>query len=97
MSETTILSRVKTALRISSNSFDGELNDLIEACKLDLGIAGVDNSDIVAEVNPSDKLIILAIITFCKMNFGEPSESDKLSNSYNSLKIRLTLATGYKE
>ena len=36
-----ILSAVKMALRISTNAFDMQLQDLVEAAKLDLGIAGV--------------------------------------------------------
>ena len=36
-----MLDRVKIALRITSNTFDDELNGLITSAQLDLGIAGV--------------------------------------------------------
>ena len=35
-----MLERVKTALRITTDIFDAELEDLIEAAYLDMGIAG---------------------------------------------------------
>ena len=99
MSETviTMLQKVKTALRISSGTtaFDGELTDLIEACKLDLGIAGVKNDDLVVGTDPTDQLFILAIITYCKMNFGEPNDYDRLKSSYDEQKAQLSIATGY--
>ena len=37
-----MLEKVKLALRITTNAFDSELNDLIDAAKIDLGIAGVE-------------------------------------------------------
>ena len=36
-----MLTKVKLALRITTNAFDSELTELIEAAKIDLGIAGV--------------------------------------------------------
>lgn len=97
---TTILEKVKTALRISINSFDDELNDLIEAAKLDLGIAGVRNADIEAGTEPSDALIIRAIVLYCKLYFGEPSTADhwkSLKEAYNEQKAQLSMATGYTD
>ena len=72
-----MLSKVKLALRITTNAYDDELNGLIEAAKLDLGIAGV--------IIPSelDAIVSLAIITYCKCHFGEPDEYDRLKASYD--------------
>ena len=39
-----MLESVKLALRISTNAFDDEISDLIDAALLDLGVAGVDNA-----------------------------------------------------
>lgn len=36
-----MLQKVKLALRIKSNKFDDEIQDLISACKIDLSISGV--------------------------------------------------------
>lgn len=86
-----MLSKVKLALRITTNAYDDELNGLIEAAKLDLGIAGV--------IIPSelDAIVSLAIITYCKFHFGEPDEYDRLKASYDEQKAQLSMCTGYTE
>lgn len=96
----TILTKVKTALRVSINSFDDEITDLIEAAKLDLGIAGVRNADIESGVDPTDALIVRAITLYCKLYFGEPSTSDhwkSLKEAYDEQKAQLSMATGYTD
>ena len=84
-----MLAKVKLALRISTNTFDTELTDLIEAAKLDLGVAGV--------VVPAtlDELVSRAIITYCKMSFGLPEDYDRLNRSYDEQKAQLSNASGY--
>lgn len=86
-----MLSKVKLALRITTNAYDDELNGLIEAAKLDLGIAGV----IIPE--ELDAIVSLAIITYCKCHFGEPDEYDRLKASYDEQKAQLSMCTGYTE
>lgn len=80
---------VKLALRITTDEFDNELDILIEAAKKDLGIAGV--------VVPSsvDDICKLAIITFCKMHFGQTDAYDRLKKSYDEQKAQLSMTTGY--
>lgn len=84
-----MLTKVKTALRITTTAYDAELNDLIEAAKRDLGVAGV--------VLPStlDELVERAIITYCKMSFGIPEDYDRLKKSYDEQKAQLSTCTGY--
>ena len=89
-----MLEKVKLALRITTDAFDSELNDLISAAEMDLGIAGV--------VLPQtlDAICERAIITFCKINFGEPDRVefyDRLKASYDEQKAQLSMATGYTE
>lgn len=91
MSDTTTLGKVKIALRIVTDDFDGELNDLISAAVLDLGIAGANGDGVV----PSDALVLTAIITYCKMRFGEPDQYDRLKASYDEQKAQLSMASGY--
>ena len=85
-----MLSSVKLALRITTDDFDSELNDLISAACKDLGIVGVD-----CESTTTDPLLKRAIITFCKANFGEPDEYDRLKASYDEQKAQLISCTGY--
>lgn len=86
-----MLDKVKVALRIVTDVFDDELNNLIEAAKKDLGIAGV------ATLTESDALIEMAIKTYCKMNYGEPVDYDRLKKSYDEQKAQLGMATGYTD
>lgn len=86
-----MLNKVKLALRITTEAFDSELTDLINAALLDLGIAGVNEFD----ATTTDALIIRAVITYCKLHFGEPDEFDRLKASYDEQKAQLGMATGY--
>ena len=72
-----MLSKVKLALRITTNAFDSELTDLIAAAQLDLGVAGVIVPTTI------DELVTRAIITYCKMSFGLPEDYDRLKKSYD--------------
>ena len=84
-----MLEKVKLALRITTDAFNSELNDLIAAAQLDLGIAGVV---VPAEI---DAIVSRAIITYCKIHFGEPDDYDRLKASYDEQKAQLSMATGY--
>lgn len=87
-----MLTKVKLALRITTDLFDSELTDLINAAMLDLGIAGVSGEE-------EDPLITRAIITYCKLHFGEPSDRDydRLKASYDEQKAQMSTATGYTD
>ena len=84
-----MLDAVKLALRITTTAFDSELTDLINAAVLDLGVAGVTNTD------TTDALVKRAVITYCKLHFGEPDQYDRLKASYDEQKAQLGMATGY--
>lgn len=84
-----MLEKVKLSLRITSSRYDSELNDLIAAALLDMGLAGVET------LETSDSLIIRAVTTYCKMNFGAPADYDRLKASYDEQKAQLGMATGY--
>ena len=84
-----MLEKVKLALRITTEAYDSELNDLIAAAQLDMGIAGVVIPDEL------DALVSRAIVTYCKIHFGEPDEYDRLKASYDEQKAQLSMATGY--
>lgn len=86
-----MLEKVKLALRISTDKYDAELNDLIASAKLDLGVAGVVVPQTV------DALVTKAIITYCKMSFGLPEDYDRLKRSYDEQKAQMSNATGYTD
>lgn len=86
-----VLTAVKLALRLTENDFDAQILDLINAALLDMGIAGVTSG------NLSDPLIKQAVVTYCRLNFGEPDDYDKLKRSYDEQKAQLATATGYTD
>lgn len=86
-----MLDKVRLALRISTAAFDDEITDLISAAEADLGVAGVTN------VDESDPLIRRAIITYCRANFGQPEDYDKLKVSYDEQKAQLATNTGHTD
>lgn len=94
----TITQKVKTALLITTDDFDDEISDLIGGAILDLGLAGVDDSTVVSE-NPTDKLIIRAICSYCGYHFelmhGSEARSDAFKKSYDEQKAQMGMATGY--
>lgn len=88
-----MLSRVKLALRITTNAYDTELNGLIAAALIDLGFGGLD--DEAFTTSTTDEAVITAVITYCKMRFGLPEDYDRLKKSYDEQKAQLGMATGY--
>lgn len=86
-----MLEKVKLALRIKTNAFDEEINDLINAALADLAAAGITSQD------EEDPLIIRAVVTFCRANFGSPADYDKMKASYDEQKAMMQMATGYTE
>ena len=86
----TILSETKNAMRLTKIEYDSEITRLIDAACADLGIAGI-----TATSETTDPILIMAIITYCRLNFGSPSDYDRLKASYDEQKAQLQTATGY--
>lgn len=87
-----MLNKVKLALRISNDAYDGEITDLINACKKELELAGIASSNI----NENDAIISRTIMCYCKAYFGfDNTEADRYIKSFESLKSFLCL--NYKE
>ena len=86
-----MLEKVKLALRITTTAFDSEITDLIAAALADLGIAGVLIED---EMEP---LIIRAVTTYCRTNFGQPEDYERMKAAYDEQKAQLRTATGYTD
>lgn len=91
-----LLNSVKLALRITTDAFNSEITALINAAFADLGLAGVD-LDTVGESYLTNPLIVNAVITYAKINFGqvETDVYNRLKASYDEQKAQLSMATGY--
>lgn len=87
-----LLDDVKKALRISNAEYNTEVQDLIDAAKLDLEITGLHKPLIL----DTDALIKRAITLYCKAHFGYNNpDADRLVQAYNSLKTHLSLSGDY--
>lgn len=84
-----MLEKVKVALKITTTDFDTELTDMINAAYLDLNLANVANT------TTSDYLIIRAVCTYCRLNWGSPADYDKLKASYDEQKAQLSMSSLY--
>lgn len=88
-----MLADVKTALRVSHDVLDGEINDLIDAARHDLMLSGVTA---LKAMDDTDPLIKRAVITYVKANFiSDDKAAERFLKSYNLLKNHLSLAGDY--
>lgn len=100
-----MLAEVKMALRISTSAYDAEIARLILAAVGDLGIVDVEAAGVNLSIASdgtvtdsstiTDQLLIRAIITYVRLNFGSPDDYDRLYQSYWEQKAQLISATGY--
>lgn len=84
-----MLEAVKLAMGITVSKYDQEIQDLIDAALLDLGIAGV------SEYADGDKLVLQAVKTYCRAHFRSPADYERLAASYDEQKMQLQTASGY--
>ncbi len=84
-----LIQAAKTARRMTTGAFNDEVERLLNAALLDLGVAGVD---VPSSLDP---LVTTAAITYFLMHFGEPDNYDKLKASYDEQKAQLATCTGY--
>ena len=85
-----LIDTCKMALRVTTDAYDAEITEYIEAAKLDLGIAGV-------ETTVADSLVNKAILTYVRMSFCAPANYDKLKAAYDEQKAQMMMATGYTD
>lgn len=89
MATTALINSAKLAARITTTAFDSQVNNLLDAALLDMGVAGVEVPDTL------DVLVEQAAITYFLMHFGQPDEYDRLKASYDEQKAQLVTCTGY--
>lgn len=88
--DATLLKKVKTALRISHDKLDEDLQADIDACLADLEVCGV----VFAEA--TDALIISAVKLYCRASFtDDPVKSAEWLRRYEAQKACLMMAEGY--
>ena len=89
--DTALITSAKLALRITTDAFDDQVSDLLEAALLDLGVAGV------VVPNTIDAIVKQAAITYVRLHFGQPDDYDRLKASYDEQKAQLSMCSGYTD
>lgn len=84
-----LMQAAKTAKRITTDAYDGQIELLLNAAFLDLGVAGVEIPE------TAGPLVEQAAITYFLLHFGEPDNYDRLKASYDEQKAQLATCTGY--
>lgn len=91
-----LIDDVKTALRITTDVYDGEISGLIAAARDDLRLSGVASAALDAD--DPDPLIKRAIILYCKAEFGlDNPEAERYMASFRALETHLALSSEYQE
>ena len=93
-----IIDKVKAACRVTSDAYNGELNDLISAALKDIGITDV-KGELLTDPETVAPLILRAVITYCKMNFGflSTDQYNKFKASYDEQKAQLLMSSEYTD
>lgn len=87
--DSSVLTAAKLAGRITTDAYDEQIVDLLNAALMDLGVAGVNIPE------QWDSLVRQAAITYFLLHFGAPEEYDRLKQSYDEQKAQLATCTGY--
>lgn len=91
----TLLVNLKQVMRIKTDAFDTELNDLFSAAQADLKLSGVAHAKVI---DVDDALIRRAIFTYIKAHFGwDNADHERLLKAYDLLKQHMTLSQEYTE
>lgn len=92
-----MLTIVKTALRITGNAFDTELQLLIDACIEELNGLGVVVDIDAGTGVPTSTQVQTAIIAYCKWQFGDNPSKDDFEAVYHLKLAQLKTMDGYTD
>lgn len=89
-----MLEAVKRALDLTTDYYDGEIGELINAALQDMrATAGI----VAATEDSEDPLILHAVKLYAQAHFKNPSNYDQLSAAYEALKGSLQKTTGFTD
>ena len=86
-----LLQKAKTALRQKNPQFDEEIIDLIKAGIQNLTTRGV----VVDDTKDLEPIVQTCVLTYVRMNFGQPDDYDKLKESFDEQLGQLMTTTGF--
>lgn len=88
----TLLNKAKLTLRITTDAFNEEIEDLIKAGYEDLNTRGV-----MTQEKAESPMLIRAVMTYVRYHFGDPDNPEKLKASYDEQKAQLMTTSEYTE
>lgn len=92
---TALLAKAKSTLRITTQAFDDEIKDIIEAGYQDLITRGVIvAADSSGNLNP---LVLRALMTYVRFMFGDPTNPERLKASFDEQLGQLMTTTGFTD
>lgn len=86
-----LITLAKMARRITTDTYNSQIEMILNAGLQDLSVAGVVVPD------ESTAIVEQALITYFLMNFGEPENYDRLKASYDEQKAQLSMHTGFTD
>ncbi len=86
---TALITSARGWLRISTESRDDEIRQVMEACLIDLANGGVE------VIDTSDAAIQQCLKLFLKSQFGYDTNAEKFGKAYEFLKYSLALSGDY--
>lgn len=89
---TSLLAKAKITLRITTDVFDSEIRDIIEAGLENMITRGVTITETEGTISP---LILRALMTYVRLHFGDPQYPERLRASYDEQLGQLMTTTGY--
>lgn len=84
-----MLEKIKLALRVSADDFDGEILTLINACMDELNGLGIN------ACGSDDPQITIAVISYCKWRFGDADNAERWERNYYDMVSKLQVRSGY--
>lgn len=84
-----LIASARQWLRISTTSRDAEIEQVLEACLIDLSIGGV------AVIDVSDPAIQQVMKLYLKSQFGYDANASRFGQAYEFMKIALALCGDY--
>ena len=87
-----MLEKIKTALRISHNQLDSEIQDVIDAAMTSLMAAGVHSAG-----HESDPLIVNAVKLYAKWQMNYMDKSDQFEKAWKAAVVMLSLCGDYND
>lgn len=85
-----MLEKIKTALRISHDELDGDLQNNIDACLLDLERVGI-------EKDFKTSLLLSAVELYCKWIYDYQGKGELFLKHYEKLRNALSLSEEYRK